>query len=245
MARFTDRFDDFIAKGRKHVLEERNQFRINIAELHGECCRSPSTTRRICRDNYNWQLTHPGLPVPESQRQKRKSLELLAQKSSAHAASLSKEAAETSEMHAAIQSITTQHSARLMRRDALRVEISQATKQVAQRVAAQEQYTRAQAAQARLNAPELAFWEKYLCLRIEGAGKEDQLRFVFTHVDERNWERKAWFDLDTERRDYQVVGVWPKLEGDVVAACVERLNESRELGQFLRGMRELFVKTWK
>ena len=36
MARFTDRFDEFIAKGRRHVLEERNQFRINMAELHGK-----------------------------------------------------------------------------------------------------------------------------------------------------------------------------------------------------------------
>ena len=35
MARFTDRFDQFIAKGRKRVLEERNQFRMNVAELHG------------------------------------------------------------------------------------------------------------------------------------------------------------------------------------------------------------------
>ena len=35
MAKFTDRFDAFIAKGRKRVLEERNQFRINIAELQG------------------------------------------------------------------------------------------------------------------------------------------------------------------------------------------------------------------
>ena len=35
MARFTDRFDDFIAKGRKRVLEERNQFRLNVAELQG------------------------------------------------------------------------------------------------------------------------------------------------------------------------------------------------------------------
>ena len=35
MARFTTRFDDFIAQGRKRVLEERNQFRINVAELHG------------------------------------------------------------------------------------------------------------------------------------------------------------------------------------------------------------------
>ena len=35
MNRFTVRFDEFIEKGRKRVLEERNQFRINIAELQG------------------------------------------------------------------------------------------------------------------------------------------------------------------------------------------------------------------
>ena len=35
MAKFTDKFDNFIAQGRKRVLEERNQFRINIAELQG------------------------------------------------------------------------------------------------------------------------------------------------------------------------------------------------------------------
>lgn len=35
MARFTDRFDDFIAKRRKRMLEERNQFRLNVAELQG------------------------------------------------------------------------------------------------------------------------------------------------------------------------------------------------------------------
>ena len=36
MARFSHRFDDFIAEGRKRVLEERNQFRMNVAELHGK-----------------------------------------------------------------------------------------------------------------------------------------------------------------------------------------------------------------
>ena len=36
MIQFTNRFDDFIEKGRKRVLEERNQFRINVAELHGK-----------------------------------------------------------------------------------------------------------------------------------------------------------------------------------------------------------------
>lgn len=35
MARFTERFDDFIEQGRRRVLEERNTFRMNIAELKG------------------------------------------------------------------------------------------------------------------------------------------------------------------------------------------------------------------
>jgi kinetochore protein Spc25, fungi type len=39
MAQFTARFDEFIERGRKRVLEERNAFRINVAELEGE----PST----------------------------------------------------------------------------------------------------------------------------------------------------------------------------------------------------------
>lgn len=35
MAKFTAKFDAFIEQGRKRVLEERNQFRINVAELQG------------------------------------------------------------------------------------------------------------------------------------------------------------------------------------------------------------------
>jgi kinetochore protein Spc25 len=35
MAKFTMKFDTFIEQGRKRVLEERNQFRMNVAELKG------------------------------------------------------------------------------------------------------------------------------------------------------------------------------------------------------------------
>ena len=41
MAKFTRRFDDFIAEGRKRVLEERNQFRMNIAERQGQTPNPP------------------------------------------------------------------------------------------------------------------------------------------------------------------------------------------------------------
>jgi len=35
MNQFTTRFDAFIENGRRRVLEERNQFHMNVAELHG------------------------------------------------------------------------------------------------------------------------------------------------------------------------------------------------------------------
>lgn len=36
MTQFTQRFDEFIERGRKRVLEERNAFRMNVAELEGK-----------------------------------------------------------------------------------------------------------------------------------------------------------------------------------------------------------------
>lgn len=73
----------------------------------------------------------------------------------------------------------------------------------------------------------------------------DHLRFVFTHVDDRNWERECWFELCTEKREYEVK-IWePKLERERVDEVVERLNESRDLGGFLKAMRSLFVEAMK
>lgn len=181
----------------------------------------------------------------EEQRLKRKDIEMLAQKSSSHAYAIDRETAETAEMHAAIASITQQRDARAQHRDRIRKEIASIKKQIAQRVTAQQQYAKQLDAQAQSNGPELDFWQSYLGMRIEGAGIADRLKFVFTHVDEKNWEREAWFELDMEKREYRVVNLKPKVETDEVERCVERLNESRDLGPFLKGMRELLAATMK
>ncbi|KAL8697966.1 MAG: hypothetical protein Q9224_002069 [Gallowayella concinna] len=215
MARFTERFDAFIAKGRKQVLEERNRFRINVAELQ------------------------------EDQRLKTREIETLAHKSSSHAQAVDKEAAETAELHAAIASISQQRDARAQHRDRIKSEIVTIRKQIAQRLSAQQQYAKAIDEQAQHNVPELDFWQTYLCMRIEGTGTVDRVKFAFTHVDEKNWEREACFELDMEKRDYRVVSIKPKVETEQVERCVERLNDSRDLGQFLKGMRDLLTAAVK
>ena len=170
---------------------------------------------------------------------------MLAQKLSQHAASVSAQEAETAEMQAAIAAITQQRDSHAQHRDRLKSEIASINKQIAARRSAQEAHAKEIEAQSRLNGPELDFWETYLALKIEGAGQVDRLKFVFSNLDERDWEKEAWFELDMERRDYRVVGCWPTVEEGAVEACVERLNESRDLGAFLRGMREIFIKGMK
>lgn len=45
MAKFTAKFDTFIEQGRKRVLEERNQFRMNVVELRGKSTHSATLVK--------------------------------------------------------------------------------------------------------------------------------------------------------------------------------------------------------
>lgn len=146
-------------------------------------------------------------------------------------------------MRSAISAITSQRDHHLAHRDRLRGEIATTSKLIATRLSAQESHSKQLALQSRQNEPELAFWMLTLCLRIEGAGKQDRIKFVFDHVDERDWDRECFIEVDTEREEYRVVHARPKVDEQGLESCVERFNESRDLGAFLKGVRELFVGT--
>ena len=193
----------------------------------------------------NWRADDDDDDFTEDQRTKQRDIEMLATKFSHHAASVAAQEAETAEMQSAIAAITQQRDSHAQHRDRLKSDIGSCNKQIAARRAAQQAHAKEMEAQSRLNGPELDFWETYMGLRIEGAGQVDRLKFVFSNLDERDWEKEAWFELDTERREYRVAGCRPKVEEGAVEGCVDRLNESRDLGVFLRGMREVFVKGMK
>ncbi|KAM3430958.1 hypothetical protein NHJ13734_007523 [Beauveria thailandica] len=215
MARFTTKFDTYIEQGRKRVLEERNRFRMEVAELQ------------------------------EDQRMKKKDIEIAHINTSTYQQSIEKEETEKQEMEAAIASLSAQRDHHLATRDSLREQIAQTQRDIDAKLAAQRAHAAQQEAQSRFNVPELDFWITNLCLRIEGAGRDDRLKFVYTHVDERNWEREAWFELATGARDYDVRHCRPKLEREAVERVLEKVNESRELVLLLKGMRELFVEAMK
>jgi kinetochore protein Spc25 len=176
---------------------------------------------------------------------KKKDIEILNLKSASHAQSLQKEAQETSEMHAAISAISAQRDDRAAARDRLRQQIAETQKLIAQRQEAQRKHAEHLDSQARFNVPELDFWQDYLCLQIEGAGKADHLKFVFTHLDDRNWEREAWVELSVGKREYEVLHVRPKLKAEQVEKAIDKLNETRSLGLFLKMLRDNFVEAMK
>lgn len=158
---------------------------------------------------------------------------------------LAKEAQEQEEMHEAISELEAQRVQHLAHRDDLRVQIADVQRAIQVRRHAQQQHQRQLDDQARHNAPELNFWESNLCMRIEGASDADKLKFVFTHIDERDWDRECGFELDMGRRDYKIIATEPRLEDEAVDAVLERLNETRELASFLKGMRCLFADAVK
>jgi kinetochore protein Spc25 len=176
---------------------------------------------------------------------KRKDIEILQLKTNTHQQTIAKETAETREMQSAIAALQSQHDAQVSARDALKAQIAAAQRDVDARLAAQAARRRQMEAQSRFNVPELDFWVSTLCMRIEGAGQDDRLKVVYSHVDERDWEREAWFELYTGNRDYEIKHCRPKLEKERVERVLERLNETRELAVLMKGMRELFVEAMK
>lgn len=232
MAQFTAKFDAFIERGRKQVLEERNQFRINLAELQGMCTIYSSWDNGL-------------IQAKEDQRMRQRDIEIVNLKSQTHEQTLQKEAAEADEMHAAISSIAMERDSRLTKRDRVKHQITETQKAINQRIEAQKSHSRTLDAQARLNTPELEFWQEYLCLRIEGAGRDDRLKFIYSHMLEKDWEAEAWFELGTASRDYEVFHTRPKVDQDALDRELDTLNEDRDFGAFLKRMRRLLLKTMK
>ena len=150
-------------------------------------------------------------------------------------------------MEEAIRNLSIQKEEHVARRDRLQEDISSIKSSIGQRKEAQGVHQRALEAQARHNIPELRFWEQCLGLRIEGSGPgvEDQLKFVFASVDEKDETKEASFELKMGSKEYNVVGTKPKLEKEQLGEVVEKLNETRELGPFLRSMRGLLIEGLK
>ena len=118
------------------------------------------------------------------------------------------------------------------------------------------------AAQARFNIPELDFWTDYLGMRIEGvpttststststttpsgALRRDTIKFIFTYLSPSAWDTEASLELElgvAGGSEYAIdeSKCSPRLGRELLRGLVGRLNEDRDLGGFLVGLRKGF-----
>ncbi|KAF8458896.1 chromosome segregation protein Spc25-domain-containing protein [Terfezia claveryi] len=215
MNRFTLRFDDFIEKGRRRLLEEKNEFARNMAE------------------------------DKEIAREMRTQMEYFKEKEREVQEQSHRESTEVTDTQSTITTMTRTHNTLLTTQHSLNTHLSTLTSNLSSLRQHHLNQRNNLTALSTHNMPELNFWESSLGLRIEGAGVADHLKIVFTHIDERDWEREFSFVVSLGGREYLVVMCRPKLKEEWVGGVVERLNGSRGFGAFLKEMRGGFVELVK
>ncbi|KAL0638518.1 kinetochore-associated Ndc80 complex subunit spc25 [Maublancomyces gigas] len=210
MARFTVNFDEFVEKSRNRILEERNEFAKNVVE------------------------------DKDTQRMLRKEIDLYKHKEEAVTEAVAKEEQEATEAEQVIAEMARKRQSKQEQRAHLLVQIEETKEAVQKKREIRAAERSALSSQASRNAPELLFWEDYLGMRIEGAGVPDHLKIIYTHIIDSDWMKQFHFIINMVTRDYEVIQCRPKLDRGNVSVVVDKLNETRDFGLFLKEMRSLF-----
>lgn len=160
-------------------------------------------------------------------------------------------------MNTQIAKLEARQSAQQQQRDRLKATIAATQRQIDAKLAAQREYAEKQDGQSALNTPELGFWETYLGMRFEGAGDESRVKVIYSFPvaakgpkaeTGEEAERECVFELKVPESGgggYEVVYMKPRLEREKVDKVVQRLNDTREIGVLLKGMRALFAEEMK
>ncbi|KAK9480681.1 chromosome segregation protein Spc25-domain-containing protein [Lipomyces japonicus] len=212
MNTFHGKFDEFIANGREKVLADRNVFENEIAEAKEQ------------QQHLLIQIKH----------YKDKEAELTQENA--------REQQEVQETEQSIAEFTQKKQELTVLRDAVIRQITE-TQKMLEKLRQERSNERSKLlAQSSLNAPELAFWEKNLGMRIEGV-QDDCLKVIFTLVSESAWDKEYYVLIDLGARDYEIQKCEPQLDKNVLEDLIVRLNESRDFSRFLKELRMAFKRS--
>ena len=189
----------------------------------------------------------------EDQKSTQSRISALSSTLDSHSSLLARESAEKSDMESSISQLSSTLATHTSTRDRLKQHISQTQRAIDSKLEAQRAHAERLDGQAGQNAPELAFWEEHLGMRIEGAGDEDLVRVIYIFEGQGKEEKEGLFELDVSGKraggGNQVVYTRPKLAEGEIRVLTDGLNERRDergdLGVFLKGMRRLFVEALK
>lgn len=149
MSTFTKRFNDYIERGRRQLLNERNAHRMHLSSLAEQTSHAEEQTRR------------------------------LRERMSAHEEGVRGQSLETEVMHAEIRELSATRDRRKEEVQGLQVRMRDVQRAVAGAKKAGKEKREWLEGQRERDVAELRFWEEVLGVRIEGTGSEDVARFVF------------------------------------------------------------------
>ncbi|KAF9348600.1 kinetochore-associated Ndc80 complex subunit spc25 [Mortierella sp. NVP85] len=148
-----------------------------------------------------------------------------------------KEKTEASQLSKMVQDLTAQHDDMKQKHEALMDQVATLRREVKAKREAKIAFKKALEQQALKNKPELASFESVLALRIVGV-KEDQIGFVFTRINELDWEQEYSITVDVSQHEYAVAECSPMLPD--LSSLVRYLNDTRDFYGFIKKVRKAF-----
>ncbi|KAG0249252.1 kinetochore-associated Ndc80 complex subunit spc25 [Mortierella polycephala] len=153
------------------------------------------------------------------------------------AKALDKEKEEASNMTKTVQQLSARYEELRQTRSHLENQIIALQKEVTAKRDAKIALKKALDEQMMKNKPELAAYEATLGLRIVGV-KEDHIGFVFTRLNELDWDKEYSITIDVSQYDFAVSECTPNLPE--LSSLLQHLNETRDFYGFLKRARKAF-----
>ncbi|KAG0234915.1 kinetochore-associated Ndc80 complex subunit spc25 [Mortierella sp. GBA43] len=155
----------------------------------------------------------------------------------AEARALKKEKEEANAMSRIVQEYATQCEDMQQRRQVLQEQVAILRREVKAKREAKIALKKALEKQVLKNKPELASFESALALRIIGV-REDHIGFVFTRINEQDWDQEYTITVDVSQHDYAVADCNPSLPE--LPSLIRYLNDTRDFYGFIKKVRKAF-----
>ncbi|KAF9570201.1 kinetochore-associated Ndc80 complex subunit spc25 [Mortierella alpina] len=193
------------------------------------------TKAKITESSEQWDREIAELQ--EHDRALRKDLKVATLQEAALAKALSREKEEAGNMSKTIQQLGARREEMRQMQASLESQVSLLRKEVKARREAKFAQKKALDEQILKNKPEVSCYESVLAMRIVGV-QEDRIGFVFTRINEQDWDQEFAMTIDVSQYDYSVSECVPSLPE--LPSLVRYLNDTRDLYGFLKRVRKGF-----
>ncbi|KAF9959500.1 kinetochore-associated Ndc80 complex subunit spc25 [Mortierella alpina] len=193
------------------------------------------TKAKITESSEQWDRETAELQ--EHDRALREDLKVATLQEAALAKALNREKEEAGNMSKTIQQLSARREEMRQMQASLESQVSLLRREVKAKREAKFAQKKALDEQILKNKPEVSCYESVLAMRIVGV-QEDRIEFVFTRINEQDWDQEFAITIDVSQYDYSASECAPTLPE--LPSLVRYLNDTRDLYGFLKRVRKGF-----